>query len=65
MRISPITSDQWLKVFKAVAYSFVSAAIAGLMATNYDLSKKTLVAVLVAGINGAMVAIKQLFTTPS
>lgn len=64
MTISPITKAQWLKVAKAIAYSFVSAAIATLLATGLDLSKKTLVAVLVAGINGALVTIKQLFTQP-
>lgn len=64
MGISPITSDQWKKVFKAVAYSFVSAAIAAFIATGYEFSKKAGIAILVAGINGAMVAVKQLFTTP-
>ena len=62
MTISPITKAQWLKVFKAIAYSFVASAVGVLVATGYDLSKKTLIAVLVAGINGAMVTVKQLLT---
>lgn len=57
------TKNQWVKVAKAVAYSFVSTAVAALIATNYELSKKTLIAVLVAGINGALVVVKQFFTT--
>lgn len=65
MKISPITQDQWFKVVKAVAYSFVSAAIAAAIATNYDLSKKTLIAVFVAGVNGALVTVKQLLTPAS
>lgn len=62
MQVSAISQDQWVKVLKAVVYSFVSAAIAAFIATGYDFSKKTAIAVLVAGINGALVAVKQLFT---
>lgn len=62
MKLSPITKDQGIKIVKAVAYSFVSAAIAALIASNYEISKKAGLAVLVAGINGALVAIKQAFT---
>lgn len=60
--ISTISSDQWVKVVKAVVYSFVSAAVAVLVATGYDFSKKTLIAAFVAGVNGVLVAVKQLFT---
>lgn len=60
--ISPVTSAQWKKVLKAVVYSFISSGAAVLVATNYELSKQTLIAVLTAGINGALVTIKQVLT---
>lgn len=60
--VSPVTKAQWVKVVKAVVYSFVSAAIAAFAVNGSDLSKKALFAVVVAGVNGALVTIKALFT---
>lgn len=62
MSISPLTKAQVKKVVKALVYSFVSAAIIAFSATGYNISKKTLLAVLVAAVNGVLVTIKQLFT---
>lgn len=62
MKFSKITNEQWFKVLKATVYSFVSGAITVLIATNYDFSKKSLLAVLVSGINGVLVLLKQSLT---
>lgn len=62
LRISTVTVEQWEKVIKAIAYSFVSAAIVVWSTTNFELSKNALVAAAVAGVNGALVYVKQLFT---
>lgn len=61
MSISPVTKDQWVKVFKALAYAFVSAFVVALGASG-ELSKSALAAAAVAGVNAVLVAVKQLFT---
>jgi hypothetical protein len=62
MHLSPITKAQTRKIVKATLYAFVSTFIAAVIASNFDLSKTALVAALVAGINGSLVALKQAFT---
>ena len=62
MTLSKITKSQAVKIVKAVAYSFASAFIAALAATNFDLSEQAVFAAVVAGINGALVTVKQAFT---
>lgn len=61
MSISPVTRDQWVKVFKALAYAFVSAFVVALSASG-ELSKSAVAAAAVAGVNAVLVAVKQLFT---
>lgn len=65
MTFSKISQDQWFKVLRAATYSFVSGAITVLIATNYDFSKKSLLAVLVAGTNSILVLLKQSVTPAS
>lgn len=62
MSLSKITKPQAIKIVKAVAYSFASAFLAAVVATNFDLSEQALLAAVVAGINGALVTVKQAFT---
>ena len=61
MTISPVTKAQWVKVLKALAYSFVSTFAVALMASN-ELSKAAIAAAAVAGLNAVLVTVKQLFT---
>ena len=61
MSISPVTKAQWIKVAKALGYSFVSAFAVSLVASN-SLTKSALTGALVAGVNAVLVTIKQLFT---
>lgn len=61
MSISPVTKDQWVKVLKAVLYSFVSTFVVSIMAQP-EFSKATLYAAAVAGVNAVLVTVKQLFT---
>jgi hypothetical protein len=61
IKMSPVTKDQWVKVFKALAYAFVSAFVVALGASG-ELSKSALAAAAVAGVNAVLVAVKQLFT---
>ena len=63
MSISPVSKAQALKIVKALAYAFVSAFVVALLASN-ELSQSALAAACVAGVNGVLVAIKQLFTLP-
>lgn len=74
--MSPITKEQATKIFKALAYSFVSGFLATLALVTFDfvnaaMSGKTAVvnlaigligASLVGGINAVAVTIKQLLT---
>lgn len=73
LEISPITSDQWRKVTRALAYSFGSGfvggftlAITGALTTHSDIGSATLTAFAVAGVVGGLnaiaVTVKQLFT---
>lgn len=62
MSISPITKEQWVKVLKSLAYSFVSTFVVALLASQ-DFSKAGLSAAAVAGVNAVLVAVKQLFTS--
>ena len=62
MSLSPITKEQWIKVGKAAAYSFVSALATFVLVSSADFSKKTIVAGIVAGVNAAFVTVKQAFT---
>lgn len=64
MTISRITKEQWVKVLKATAYSFVSTFIATVVATS-DFSKAGLYSALVASVNASLVVVKQLFTDPN
>lgn len=61
MKLSPITKEQWLKILKALTYSFVSTFVVSLMAQP-EMSKATLYASAVAGVNAVLVTVKQLFT---
>ena len=61
MKLSPITKDQFLKIAKAFAYSFVSTFVISLMAQP-TLDKAALYAAAVAGFNAALVTVKQAFT---
>lgn len=61
MSISKLDKAQVLKVVKALAYAFVSSFAVALLASD-ELSKAALYAALVAGVNGALVTVKQLFT---
>ena len=61
MKLSPVTKDQWVKVLKALLYSFVSTFVVSLTAQP-ELSKATLYAAAVAGVNAVLVTVKQLFT---
>jgi uncharacterized membrane protein YagU involved in acid resistance len=62
MSISPITKEQWVKVLKSLAYSFVSTFVVALLASQ-DFSKAGLSAAAVSGFNAVLVAVKQLFTS--
>lgn len=64
MSISPISKAQALKIVKALAYAFVSAFAVAMVSSN-ELSRAALAAACVAGVNGVLVAVKQLFTDPS
>jgi len=62
--ISPITKSQWIKVLKALCYSFVSSFLATLLIVPdvgaFD--QRTLFAAVVSGVNAVLVTIKQLTT---
>lgn len=64
MSISPVTKEQWTKVLKALAYSFVSTFVATLLIVPdlHSIDQRTLLASMVAGVNAVLVTIKQLFT---
>ena len=64
MSISPVTKEQWIKVAKALGYSFVSTFVATLLIVPdlSSLDQRTLLAAMVAGVNATLVTIKQLFT---
>ena len=59
--LTAITKKQWGKVLKAVIYAFVSAAGGVLAVTNFSITKTTLTAAAIAGINAVLVAIWQIF----
>lgn len=61
MSISPVTKEQWVKVAKAAVYSFVSAFIVAFAASD-EISKASLAAAAIAGVNAVLVTLKQLFT---
>lgn len=61
MQISPVTKAQWIKVAKALAYSFLSTFIVALLASN-ELSTAALAAAAVSGLNAVLVTVKQLLT---
>ncbi len=61
MKISPITKAQWVKVIKALGYSFVSTFVVALPVVD-KFNKMTLYAAAVAGVNAVLVTVKQLFT---
>ncbi len=60
MSISAITKAQAIKIVKALGYAFVSAFIVGI--STGELSRASLLAATVAGVNAVLVAVKQLFT---
>ncbi len=61
MSISPVTKEQWVKVAKALAYSFVSTFVVTVLASD-SFTKATVLAGAVAGFNAVLVTVKQLFT---
>lgn len=61
MQISPVTKAQWIKVAKALAYSFLSTFIVALLASN-ELSTAAIAAAAVSGLNAVLVTVKQLLT---
>jgi len=64
MSISPVTKAQWIKVAKAVGYSFASTFVATLLIVPdlNSLDQRALLAAIVAGVNAALVTVKQIFT---
>lgn len=64
MSISKLDKAQVLKVVKALAYSFASAFVVALAASN-ELSQSAVTAAAVAGVNAVLVTVKQLFTPVS
>lgn len=64
MSISPVTKAQWVKVLKALGYSFVSTFVATLLIVPdlHSIDERTLLAAMVAGVNAVLVTVKQLFT---
>lgn len=61
IKLPTLTSANIHKIVRAVAYSFISASLAALMLSSEPLDKKALAAAVVAGINGALVTLKQLY----
>lgn len=61
MQISPVTKAQWIKVAKALAYSFLSTFIVALLASN-EFSTAAIAAAAVSGLNAVLVTVKQLLT---
>lgn len=75
--MSPITQDQWKKVFKSLLYAFISGftgflTLEAMQVISHTKTAKEafnfgvalVVAATIAGINAVLVAIKQLFTEP-
>lgn len=61
MKLSPISKDQFTKILKAFTYSFVSTFVISLVAQP-TLDKAALYAAAVAGLNAALVTVKQALT---
>lgn len=61
--MTPLSKDQWVSVFKALAYAFVSTFITTLL-VQPELTQAALYASAVAGVNAVLVTIKKLFTDP-
>lgn len=61
MKLSLVTQEQWLKIFKALGYSFASAFVF-VLSQSGKFDKATLYASAIAGVNATLVTIKQLFT---
>lgn len=59
---SKVTVEQWTKVLKAWAYSFVSVLILALPADVRQWSKALLAGAAVSAVNAVLVLVKQLFT---
>jgi len=62
MRLSPVTYEQWVKVFKAALYVGVSAVLSYLISALT--SDPDSFGVLTPIVNVVLVTLKQLFTPP-
>lgn len=64
IKISAITKAQWMKVTKAIGYSFTSSFLGTLLLVpNINaLDERVLFAAVVSGVNAILVTIKQLVT---
>ena len=66
LKPSKVTVEQWKKVAKAIAYSFVSGFL-GTFVLSPELNqvdRRFLIASVISGINAVLVTVKQLFTQP-
>lgn len=63
---SKVTTDQWKKVGKALAYAFVSTFITTLLLVPEisQINERAVVSALVAGVNAVLVIVKQTLTEP-
>ena len=66
MKISALSQEQWLKVAKALGYSFVSTFLGVIVASGgvqstYEANIALALAALVSGINAVLYALSRLF----
>lgn len=63
---SKVTVDQWVKVLKAALYAFASTFATTLLVVPdlSEISQRTILSALVAGVNSVLVLLKQVFTQP-